>query len=327
MVLLDDPRVIRNRAIISARLAEAMKEKSYSPSTLATVMELQGDGAKWNPNLIKAWIEGKKDPKFCVVATLADVLKVSPNYLAGLTVNKSSNISKEEAKKALGLEMLSDDAIESLSSTLKEEVDLDDLAGISLLLADLSHWDHLTLQPNCLIDAVSLTQSESFPQVSIAEVVEYFLTHSQETINRILRSIIRIMELYEIDSFSDALAEREDAELNNSNSKIMKLIKELRAHREHFGEQLSIPDMMAKLKKDRERHKEKIARECVVEEAIREDALRACIRKCWEERVNGQSDTKSKREEFADSMIGVVAQSLSDRICTLKRLRDIQSKE
>lgn len=325
MVLLDDPRIIHNKDVFSTRLDGAMKAKSYSASTLATVLELQGGGAKWNPDVIQKWIDGERSPRFCVVVILAEALGVSPNYLAGLTENKSSNILKEEAKEVLGLEMLSDEAIDVLSAMLKEKVDRDDLSDISLLLADSSRWNHLNVRPTSMIDEAGLI--ELLPSISIVNVIEYSLTHFQETIRRILRSAIRIMEYFEVDSFSDVLEKKEAAELNNSNSEIMKSIKEIQEQEERFEEHSSKLDMLEKIKKGQERHKEKIVRERVVEEAILEDAIRSVIRKCWEERVNGQSDTKSNREEFADSMIGVVAQSLSNRICTLKRLRDIQSKE
>ena len=340
MSLLEDPRVIYNRGVFSARLAEAMEGKSHKPSTLATVLELQSNGAKWNPNLIKDWMEGNKDPKFCVVVTLAKALGVSPNYLAGLTENKSSNISKEEAKEALGLERLSDEAIESLSKLLDYTVGFNDQSDILRLLTDLSRWDHYHVRPRDWLPSVDSDESAQqqaeenppgeyghFPSVSTAELVEYLLTRSQEMVRRIFKSVIRIMDYHEAERFFDCLKKREDADLDNSNSTIRKYIKKMQELDQLPEDQFSKAKRLEKLKNRRERQQEKLVRGRITEEAILEDAIRTAINKYWQENIDGHPDTQSARESLVNALIESVHDSFNSNIITHERLLQIRAKE
>ena len=110
--------------------------------------------------------------QFCVVCTLADVLNVSPNYLAGLTVNKSSNITKEEAKKALGLEMLSDDDLIKLSrlgDRNAEEFLLDSYRPMILHMTRQLHLQHIN-DTYFLLDPPSNKLLNLFYQILILNI-------------------------------------------------------------------------------------------------------------------------------------------------------------
>lgn len=340
MALLKDPRIIINKGVFSARLAEAMKEKSLNPSKLATVLEQQSNGAKWNPVLINEWLIGKKDPRFCVVVTLAEVLGVSPNYLAGLTENKSSNISKEEAKEALGLERLSDEAIESLSALLNYTVGFTDQSDILRLLTDMSRWDHYNVRLNDWVRTVDSDETDQqqaeenppreywlFPSVSTAELVEYLLTRSQEMVRRIFKSVIRIMDYHEAERFFDCLKKREDADLDNSNSTIRKYIKKMQELDQLPEDQFSKAKRLEKLKNRRERQQEKLVRGRITEEAILEDAIRTAINKYWQENIDGHPDTQSARESLVNALIESVHDSFNSNIITHERLLQIRAKE
>lgn len=334
MTLLKDPRIIYNKSVFSERLDEAMKGKSLKPSTLATVLEQQSNGARWNPILISEWLTGKKDPRFCVVVTLAKALGVSPNYLAGLTENKSSNISKEEAKEALGLERLSDEAIESLSKLLDYTVGFNDQSDILHLLTDLSRWNHYNVQPNdwmCAGDSDETCQVPReyglFPSVSTAELVEYLLTRSQEMVRRIFKSVIRIMDYHEAERFFDCLKKREDADLDNSNSTIRKYIKKMQELDQLPEDQFSKAKRLEKLKNRRERQQEKIVRGRITEEAILEDAIRTVINKYWQENIDGHPDTQPARDSLVNALIASVHDSFNSNVITHERLLQIRAKE
>lgn len=106
-----DERAKKIAETFRERLGEALRQKNWTPKDLASAL-------KWNTENIKDYLQGKKDPKFAQVAVMAEALGVTCDFLAGYSSVITKDIETAKAQEALGLDSLSQAAVDRLKDLL-----------------------------------------------------------------------------------------------------------------------------------------------------------------------------------------------------------------